>query len=50
MEFEWDEQKNQINIIKHGISFQEVREVFDDPKLLTYVDDRFNYEEIRDKN
>ncbi|MGV2831468.1 BrnT family toxin [Myxosarcina sp. GI1(2024)] len=48
MELEWDEQKNQTNIIKHGISFQEAQEVFKDPKLLTYVDDRFNYEEIRE--
>lgn len=47
MEFEWDVPKNQTNIIKHGISFQEAQEVFKDPKLLTYVDDRFNYEEIR---
>ena len=48
MEFEWDEQKNQTNIIKHGISFQEAQEVFNDPKLLTYVDDRFDYDEIRE--
>lgn len=47
MEFEWDVPKNETNIIKHGISFQEAQEVFKDPKLLTYVDDRFNYEEIR---
>lgn len=48
MEFEWNERKNRTNIIKHGISFQEAQEVFNDPKLLTYVDDRFNYEEIRE--
>lgn len=48
MEFEWNERKNQTNIIKHGISFPEAQEVFNDPKLLTYVDTRFNYEEIRD--
>ena len=48
MEFEWDRQKNQTNIIKHGISFQEAQEVFNDPKLLTYVDDRFDYKEIRE--
>lgn len=48
MQFEWDAQKNQTNIIKHGISFQEAQEVFNDPKLLTYVDDRFNYDEIRE--
>ncbi|MDJ0509403.1 MAG: BrnT family toxin [Crocosphaera sp.] len=48
MEFEWDEQKNQTNIIKHGISFQEALEIFNDPNLLTYTDDRFNYEETRE--
>ncbi|WP_071818230.1 BrnT family toxin [Crocosphaera subtropica] len=47
MEFEWDEQKNKNNIIKHGISFQEAKEIFKDPSLLTYIDDRFNYEETR---
>ncbi|WP_198648844.1 BrnT family toxin [Cyanothece sp. BG0011] len=36
MEFEWDEQKNQTNIIKHGISFQEAKEIFKDPNLVTY--------------
>ena len=47
MEFEWDDQKNQANIIKHGISFQEAKEIFDDPNLLTYIDDRFDYQETR---
>lgn len=28
MNFEWDEDKNQRNIIKHGISFKEAVEVF----------------------
>ena len=37
MEFEWNERKNQTNIIKHGISFQEAQGVFNDPKLMTYV-------------
>lgn len=48
MEFEWDEQKNQTNIVKHGISFTEAIEVFNDPDLLTYLDNRFDYEEIRE--
>ena len=47
MEFEWNEQKNQSTLFKHGISFQEVKEVFKDPNLLTFIDDRVNYEEIR---
>ncbi len=48
MEFEWDENKNRSNIIKHGIDFQEAKRVFEDPDLLTYEDNRFNYGEIRD--
>jgi len=31
MEFEWDDNKNQINIRKHEIDFLEAAEVFDDP-------------------
>jgi uncharacterized DUF497 family protein len=38
MKFEWDETKNQSNIQKHGISFQEAIAVFDDPHLLTIPD------------
>ncbi len=46
MEFEWDELKNSTNIKKHKISFAEAREVFKNP-LLTFIDARFNYGEIR---
>ena len=48
MEFEWDEDKNQSNITKHGIDFQQAKRVFKDPNILTYEDTRFNYEEIRE--
>jgi hypothetical protein len=47
MDFEWDENKNQSNLTKHGISFGEARAVFDDPNLLTFEDDRFAYGEKR---
>lgn len=30
--FEWDEQKNQANVKKHGVSFFEAQKVFFDPK------------------
>ncbi len=30
MEFEWDENKNNLNIEKHGISFEEAKSIFDD--------------------
>lgn len=38
MVFEWDENKNKINIQKHGISFKEAREVFADPFAVTRWD------------
>jgi uncharacterized DUF497 family protein len=48
MEFEWDEDKNQNNITKHGIDFQQAKQVFEDLNVLTYEDARFNYQEIRE--
>ena len=33
MRFEWDEFKNQANIIKHGIDFETARLVFERSKL-----------------
>ena len=47
MEFEWDEDKNQSNIVKHGIDFEQAKEIFKDPNLLTYEDTRFDYGETR---
>lgn len=32
MEFEWDENKNQSNQLKHGISFEEATEIFRYPR------------------
>jgi uncharacterized DUF497 family protein len=29
--FDWDEQKNKSNRVKHGIWFEEAQTVFDDP-------------------
>ena len=48
MDFEWDENKNQSNITKHGIDFEQVKPVFEDPHLLTYEDTRFEYGEKRE--
>jgi len=47
MKFEWDEKKNLINQEKHNISFEEAREVFDDPLQISKLDYRFNYFEER---
>lgn len=32
MRFEWDGNKNQINIEKHGINFEQVKEIFFDDR------------------
>lgn len=47
MKFEWDEEKNRMNLQKHGVSFEEAKEVFDDPLQLSRLDHRFSYFEER---
>ena len=46
MNFEWDEDKNRLNIEKHGISFEEAVLVFDDVHL-SRVDTHEDYGEVR---
>jgi uncharacterized protein len=36
--FQWDEQKNRRNRIKHGVWFEEARTVFDDPLAWLFDD------------
>ena len=36
--FEWDSEKNEINKRKHGFSFEEILEVFNDPFFIEKVD------------
>lgn len=38
LNFEWDENKNQINKQKHGISFETAREVFFDDDAVLFDD------------
>lgn len=47
MEFEWVENKNQSNQLKHGISFEEAVSIFDDEKRVEYLDFRQDYGEDR---
>ena len=47
MKYEWDENKNKLNQQKHGISFKEAKEVFDDPLQISKLDKRFSYFEER---
>lgn len=44
--YEWDENKNRINRRKHGISFEQAAEVFEDEHQLT-VEDETAQDEMR---
>ncbi len=46
VEFEWDEDKNESNIEKHGFDFEDASEVFDSPMLVA-LDTRPDYGEDR---
>lgn len=46
MNFEWDEDKRQSNIVKHGFDFVGVEAVFDG-LTVTVPDNRFDYGEER---
>lgn len=46
MQFEWDEEKNKKNIIKHGIDFVDVILAFDHP-IIKAEDTRKDYKEMR---
>ena len=43
--FEWDESKNQSNLRKHGVKFNDASRIFDDPLRLSDIDRVINGEE-----
>ena len=47
MKFEWDENKNIINIQKHNVSFEEAMTVFKDTKAVLFYDE--NHSETEDR-
>ncbi len=47
IKFEWDAQKNEINIKKHGISFEEAKTVFYDEEALVINDPEHSQSEER---
>ena len=47
MTFEWDENKNQINQQKHGVSFEEAKTVFYDEQALLEYDENHSENEDR---
>ncbi len=48
-EFEWDDEKYQINIKKHGIRFETAAHVFLDKNAVIYYDELHSNEEDRIK-
>ena len=42
-DFEWDATKAAENYAKHGVSFEQAREAFDDPFGIDFADDREDY-------
>ncbi|MEW6211674.1 MAG: BrnT family toxin [Acidobacteriota bacterium] len=47
MEFEWDEEKNEANARRHGVTFEEAASVFGDPLSDTYDDPDHSAQEYR---
>jgi hypothetical protein len=47
MEFDWDENKADRNLLKHGVSFEEAKTVFDDPLYVDFYDPDHSEDEER---
>jgi len=47
LKFEWSDEKSDLNVEKHQISFDEAKEVFLDPMHISKLDHRFDYFEER---
>ena len=47
MKFEWDEEKNKINIRKHNVSFEDAETVFQDNFAVYLEDDEHSVDEER---
>ncbi|MBR2041840.1 MAG: BrnT family toxin [Oscillospiraceae bacterium] len=47
IKFEWDKNKNEINKKKHGLSFEEAREVFGDENAILFDDPDHSLDEDR---
>ena len=47
MKFAWNKEKSISNLQKYGVSFEEAKEVFEDPFHISKLDHRFDYFEER---
>ncbi|BAZ30841.1 hypothetical protein NIES4074_33080 [Cylindrospermum sp. NIES-4074] len=48
LKFEWDDNKAQTNLNKHGVSFDEAKTVFDDALALIFDDPAHSFGEQRE--
>jgi uncharacterized protein len=47
MIYQWDDSKAALNLIKHGVSFDEAKSVFDDPLYIDFFDPDHSIGELR---
>jgi uncharacterized protein len=47
LRFEWNKLKAKDNFVKHGVSSELAKRVFDDPFAVEFLDDREDYDEER---
>jgi len=47
VEFEWDDEKAEINLEKHGVGFEEAATIFNDPLIATIPDPDHSVNEDR---
>lgn len=47
MQFEWNTEKAEANLKKHGVLFDEAETVFDDPLFVIFADPDHSFEENR---
>jgi hypothetical protein len=47
MQFIWDDNKAERNLLKHGVSFEEAKTVFDDPLYVDFYDPDHSEDEER---
>ncbi len=45
--FEWDDKKNEINVVRHGIRFEQAALIFDDENRLEFYDEDHSQVEER---
>ena len=48
MQFEWDDGKAQVNLAKHGVSFDEAQTCFYDPEQIAFYDPEHSEDEDRE--